>query len=127
LSMRVGAIDIGSNSIRLLVADFASGSEPVPQTTVARAGEVCRLGTGLHRGDPIDTALIERAEGIVSDFRRRAMALGATRVIVGATAALRSASNGLEVAQILEERTGLPVRVLSGDDEARLVYRAVVA
>lgn len=124
--MRVGAIDIGSNSIRLLVADFATGSETVPQTTVARAGEVCRLGTGLHRGGAIDPALVERAAAIVSEFRRRAQALGASRVIVGATAALRSATNGPEVARILEQRTGLPVRVLSGDDEARLVYRAVV-
>ncbi len=124
--MRLAAIDIGSNSIRLLVADFASGPEPLPQTTVARAGEVCRLGTGLHRGSPIDGALIERAAAIVSEFNRRASALGVRRVIVGATAALRSASNGVEVARRIEERTGLRVRVLSGDDEARLVYRAVV-
>lgn len=124
--MRVGAIDIGSNSIRLLVADFATGSETLPQTTVARAGEVCRLGTGLHRGAPIDPALVERAASIVAEFHRRAAALGAKRVIVGATAALRSASNGREVARTLEQRTGLRVRVLSGDDEARLVYRAVV-
>jgi len=125
--MRVAAIDIGSNSIRLLVADFVPGSEARPETTVARAGEVCRLGSGLHRGAPIPSELIERAASIVSEFRRRAQALGARRVIVGATAALRSASNGAEVARLLEQRTGLPVRILSGDDEARLVYRAVVA
>ncbi len=124
--MRVGAIDIGSNSIRLLVADFAPGSEPVPQTTIARAGEVCRLGTGLHRGGAISSALVDRAAGIVSEFHRRASALGAKHVLVGATAALRSASNGQEVARTLEAKTGLRVRVLSGDEEARLVYRAVV-
>ncbi len=124
--MRVGAIDIGSNSIRLLVADFAPGREAVPETTVARAGEVCRLGTGLHNGTPIGPEMVERAAGIVSEFRRRAVALGARHVVVGATAALRSAPNGQEVAGEIERRTGLQVRILSGADEARLVYRAVV-
>jgi exopolyphosphatase/guanosine-5'-triphosphate,3'-diphosphate pyrophosphatase len=124
--MRVAAIDVGSNSIRLLVADFAAGRSGSSASTVARAGEICRLGRGLHRGGAIEPTLVEQAARIVADFRQRAEALGAARVIVGATAALRHATNGPEVAQGIEERSGLRVRILSGADEARLVYRAVV-
>jgi len=123
--MRIGAIDIGSNSIRLLVADFSISASPQPASTIARAGEICRLGRGLHQGGAIAAELAGSAARIVAEFQRRALSLGAQHVIVGATAALRSAANGAEVAQRIERETGLTVRVLSGDDEARLVYRAV--
>jgi exopolyphosphatase/guanosine-5'-triphosphate,3'-diphosphate pyrophosphatase len=123
--MRVGAIDIGSNSIRLLVAD-------VPQegngalASVARAGEACRLGRGLDRTGAIDPAIAERAATLTADFVRRARTLGARRIVIGATAALRRATNGAEVAETITRRSGVPIRILSGEDEARLVYEAVV-
>lgn len=123
--MRVGAIDIGSNSIRLLVADV----ENAPGTrvmTVARAGEVCRLGRGLDQSGRIDDALAVRAGTIVGEFARRARSLGALHIVAGATAALRRAGNGPDVARAIESAGHVPVRVLSGDDEARLVYRSVV-
>ena len=125
--MRVAAIDIGSNSIRLLVAEVPSGSAwGGPVESVARAGEVCRLGRGLHDSGLIAEDLIERAAEITQEFARRARSLGAGHVVAAATAALRSATNGARVAERLGERSGLSVRILSGDDEARLVYRAVV-
>lgn len=125
--MRVAAIDIGSNSVRLLVAEFSEGQGFAgPAETVARAGEACRLGRGLHETGRIAEDLVERAADITREFARRARTLGAVHVIAGATAALRSAANGAEVAARLGARAGVPVRVLSGEDEARLVYRAVV-
>jgi exopolyphosphatase/guanosine-5'-triphosphate,3'-diphosphate pyrophosphatase len=124
--MRVAAIDVGSNSIRLLVADVAGGGPTDSLETVARAGEACRLGRGLDKTGLIEAEMLERATGLVAEFARRARSLGATRTIVGATAALRSAANGGEAAERIRERTGLPVRILTGDQEARLVYRAVV-
>ncbi len=125
--MRVGAIDIGSNSIRLLVADFP-GDDPWGPTmeTVARAGESCRLSRGMHETGLIASDLIERASTLTQEFARRARSLGATRLIVGATAAMRMASNGAEVARRLSLDAGVDVRILAGEDEARLVYRAVV-
>lgn len=125
--MRVGAIDIGSNSIRLLVADFP-GDDPWGPTlaTVARAGESCRLSRGMHETGLIADDLIERASTITHEFARRARSLGATRIIAGATAAMRMARNGTEVAQRLSAAAGVDVRILKGEDEARLVYRAVV-
>ncbi len=125
--MRVGAIDIGSNSIRLLVADFPSGDPWGPtMETVARAGEACRLSRGMHETGLIADDLIERASVLTHEFARRARSLGAIRVIAGATAAMRTASNGIEVARRLSRDSGVDVRILSGEDEARLMYRAVV-
>lgn len=125
--MRFAAIDIGSNSIRLLVAEVADGPGwDGTIETVARAGEVCRLGRGLHESGSIDEALASRATEICREFARRARSLGAAHVVAGATAALRSAANGASVADRLAVSAGVPVRILTGDDEARLVYRAVV-
>jgi exopolyphosphatase / guanosine-5'-triphosphate,3'-diphosphate pyrophosphatase len=125
--MRVAAIDIGSNSVRLLVADLdeRAGPDGVLET-VARAGEVCRLGRGLGRAGNIEEGLAQRAGGLAAGFVRRARLLGAEHIVIGATAAIRSARNGIEVAGIVERRSGLPVRILTGEDEAQLVYRSVV-
>lgn len=125
--MRVGAIDIGSNSVRLLVAELSGAADWAGELeTVARAGEPCRLGRGLHQSGMIEPELTERAATIASEFVRRARSLGAVHVVCGATAALRSAGNGPAVAARISERAGVQVRILSGEDEARLVYRAVV-
>jgi exopolyphosphatase/guanosine-5'-triphosphate,3'-diphosphate pyrophosphatase len=125
--MRLGAIDIGSNSVRLLVGDL-KGEDPweSPLESIARAGEPCRLGRGLHETGLVEDDLAERAAAIAHEFARRARSLGAVHVIAGATAALRSATNGLEAAERIGARAGVPVRVLSGEDEARIVYKAVV-
>jgi len=126
--MRVGAIDVGSNSIRLLVADVMTDSSRRPDLeTVARAGESCRLARGLDRTGRIDPEIARRAGDLVADFAGRARSLGAKRIILAATAALRSAANGDDVASQLEARSGLRVRILTGEQEARLVYRAVVS
>ncbi len=125
--MRFAAIDIGSNSVRLLVAEVPERQGWAGSVdTVARAGEVCRLGRGLHETGRIEEELAERAGEIAREFARRARSLGATHVLAGATAALRSAANGAEVAERIAARSGVPVRILGGDDEARLVYRSVV-
>lgn len=123
--MRVGAIDVGSNSIRLLVAEVPSG-EGGALHALLRAGEACRLGRGLDSTGRIAPEMQERAADLAADFVRRARSLGVRRVIIGATAALRGASNGDEVAARIRERSGVPVRILSGDEEARLVYESVV-
>lgn len=121
--MRVGAIDIGSNSIRLLVAELREDGALV---TVARAGEACRLGKGLDSTGRIDPEVADRAAQLAFEFVRRSRALGARRLFMGATAALRRAQNGPEVAAAIQARCGIPVRILSGEDEARLVHEAVV-
>jgi len=123
--MRSAAIDIGSNSIRLLVAEFPNGCDD-RLVTVARAGEPCRLGRGLGASGIIDPATAERAADLAASFASRARSLGATRLLVAATAAMRSAANGNEVAGLIGVRCGVPVRILTGQDEARLMYGAVI-
>jgi len=126
--MRVAAIDIGTNSVRLLVAEVApSGSGAGTLQTLARAGEPCRLGRGLHESGRISDEMADRAAQVASDFARRARGLGARRIVLGATAALRAAENGAEVAERIASRCELELRILTGDDEAQLVYRAVIA
>jgi exopolyphosphatase/guanosine-5'-triphosphate,3'-diphosphate pyrophosphatase len=125
--MRVGAIDIGSNSVRLLVAEIPE-HEPwgLAMDTLARAGEACRLGKGLHETGRVDDDLVERAGTLVGEFVRRARSLGARHIVAAATAALRRASNGAAAAERISEVAAVPVRILSEADEARLVYRSVV-
>ena len=126
--MRVAAIDIGSNSIRLLVAEITGDpDQPGGIRTLARAGEPCRLGRGLDRAGEVDPELAETAAKWAAEFAQRARALGAGHIVMGATAALRSATNGSQVAEQIGAKAGIPVRIISGDDEARLVYRSVVA
>jgi exopolyphosphatase/guanosine-5'-triphosphate,3'-diphosphate pyrophosphatase len=124
--MRVAAIDIGSNSIRLLVGEVTDEQDGGGLKTIARAGEACRLARGLDGGGRIAPDVGERAAKITAEFAGRARALGARHVVIGATAALRAAENGAAVAESIGARVGLPVRILSGEDEARLVYGAVV-
>src|SRR5260221_7236925 len=125
--MRFGAIDIGSNSVRLLVAEIPDAEPWGPSLeTLARAGEACRLGRGLHESGRVDDELVERAAIIVAEFLRRARSLGARHVLAAATAALRRASNGATAAERISEVAGVPVRILSEADEARLLYRSVV-
>ena len=125
--MRVGAIDIGSNSVRLLVAEIPDVAPwGAGLDTVARAGEPCRLGKGLHDSGRVEDELVDRAGVLVGEFLRRARSLGARSVVAAATAALRRASNGAAAAERISEVAGLPVRILSEADEARLVYRSVV-
>src|SRR5689334_12958044 len=71
--MRVAAIDIGSNSIRLLVADVDGPPAPESLVTLARAGEPCRLGRGLERTGAVEPSLADRAASLVTEFRRRAL------------------------------------------------------
>jgi exopolyphosphatase/guanosine-5'-triphosphate,3'-diphosphate pyrophosphatase len=87
---------------------------------------MCRLARGLDQAGIIEEGLAQRAGNLAAEFVRRARSLGAEHILIGATAAIRSARNGAEVAEIVGSKAGLPVRVLTGDEEARLVYRSVV-
>ena len=125
--MRVAAIDIGSNSIRLLVGDAARNDNgDFTIRTIARAGEPCRLARGLGETGRIDPDLSARAAALASEFAARARALGAVHVVAGATAALRDAGNGADVASEISGACGVPVRILTGEEEAQLIYRSVV-
>lgn len=121
--LRVASIDIGTNSVRLLVAERSSRGDVRP---LVRLGESCRLGEGLDATGRIGARAEERTRDTLSRFARRARELECADVIVAATNALRSAENGPEVTERLSAAAGYPIRILSGEEEARYVYQAVI-
>lgn len=116
--MRIAAIDIGSNSIKLVVVEAAT---PDSFAVLAREKEVVRLGHQTLRQGYIAPAAVERAAAAIKRFRLIADARGAETVIAIATASVREASNAAEFTEEIWQRTGVRVEVLSGIEEARLI------
>ncbi|MFP3715097.1 Ppx/GppA phosphatase family protein [Puerhibacterium sp. TATVAM-FAB25] len=119
--MRLGVIDIGSNTVHLLVLDAAHGARPVP---AASDSTTVRLMRYLQP----DGAISPDGVAALVDAVERAAAVNAThrteQTFALATSALREATNGSEVLALLSERAGVPIEVLSGVDEARLTFLA---
>lgn len=116
--MKLAAIDIGSNSIKLVVVDAAASDS---FAVLAREKEVVRLGHDTLREEHLSPAAIERAANCIKRLRSIAEARGAERVIAIATASVREANNAAEFIDEVERRTGIRVEVLSGVEEARLI------
>jgi exopolyphosphatase/guanosine-5'-triphosphate,3'-diphosphate pyrophosphatase len=122
--MRIAALDLGSNSFHLLVADVNVDGTFTP---VTREKEMLRLGDDVARHGRIPPETVDRAIAAVRRLRRLADAVGAQEVIAKATSAIRSAANGSELVDRIEEETGVEVQVISGIEEARLIFAAVRA
>jgi exopolyphosphatase/guanosine-5'-triphosphate,3'-diphosphate pyrophosphatase len=120
---RIGVVDIGSNSIRLVVFD---GETRAPQV-VFNEKVLCGLGRGLDETGLLNADGVEQALGNLNRFVHIGRAMGARQIHMLATAAVRDASNGREFCRIVERQSGMPVRVLSGEEEARLSACGVVA
>ena len=116
--MKLAAIDIGSNSIKLAVVEAAASDS---FAVLAREKESVRLGHETLREGFLSPSAIERAADCVKRFRSIAEARGAERVLAIATASVREASNAGEFIEELERSTGVRVEVLSGVEEARLI------
>ncbi|HEX7078625.1 MAG TPA: Ppx/GppA phosphatase family protein [Candidatus Eisenbacteria bacterium] len=110
--------------MRLLVADV---DENERLRTSHRMGEISRLGEGIDRTGLIDEVAASRTLDCLERFVQEAEYSGASRIRVAATNALRVARNGQEVAARFSERVGYPVEVLTGEEEARLVFLAVLS
>ena len=110
--MKISAIDVGSNSVRL--ATFADGK------TLYKRLATTRLGEGLAVTGKIAPAAIERTAQAISAFVRDAKAENSTRVYIFATAAVRSAANRQDFLCRVKELCGIDVDVVSGKEEARL-------
>jgi exopolyphosphatase/guanosine-5'-triphosphate,3'-diphosphate pyrophosphatase len=122
---RLGTIDLGTNTVRLLVAELTPGVRG--WRTVLAEQRVTRLGEGQRTTGALGEAPAQRTAATVAEYVARARAVGAERVAIVATSAVREAANGRAFVTDLERATGVGVRVVSGQDEARLTLAGIVA
>ncbi len=115
---RVGVIDQGTNSTRLLIADV-DGDRLVE---IERRTTVTRLGEGLEASGRLSDEAIARVADAVAGYRELLDRHGAETVVCVATSAMRDAANGDDLASLLRERYGVEPVVISGDEEARLTF-----
>lgn len=120
---RVAAIDCGTNTIRLLIADArASSGGAVRLVPLVRLNEIVRLGQGVDRTGRLDEAALERTLAVVGDYAGRCRELGAQSVRFVATSATRDASNRAVFVEGVRELLGVEPEVVSGQEEARLSF-----
>jgi exopolyphosphatase/guanosine-5'-triphosphate,3'-diphosphate pyrophosphatase len=133
---RFAAVDLGTNSTRLFVAEAGAAGEdekwPMcthgPELTdLARRAVVTRLGEGVDADRRLRPAAVERVHAVLDEYRDEVVALGAGRTLAVGTSAVRDAANGPEFLAEVERRHGFETRLLSGDEEAELTRRGVGA
>ncbi len=124
---RVAAIDCGTNSIRLLVADVAAGSEGARSLRdVHREQRVVRLGRGVDATGVLDPDALERTRVALADYTAVLRRKGAERVRMVATSATRDARNRDDFFGMVRATLGIDAEIISGDEEARLSFAGAV-
>jgi exopolyphosphatase / guanosine-5'-triphosphate,3'-diphosphate pyrophosphatase len=119
--MRLAAIDIGTNSVHMIVAQVRPDQS---FEIVDREKEMVRLGAGGLDGRALTPAALAGGLEALSKFRRLADSHKVDEIVAAATSATREAENGGEFLAAVRERTGIDVRVISGAEEARLIHIA---
>ena len=120
---RVAAVDIGTTSTRLLVADVEDGSV----RELDRRLEITRLGEGVDERRILLPQAIARVRNVLAEYRRAAELAGAERTLAFATSAVRDADNGEAFLGEMEWSYAFKTRLLGGDEEALLTFRGVSA
>lgn len=118
---RLAAIDIGSNSLRLIIAETG---EHGGYRVLDDEKEVTRLGRGLHATGRMDGSAIAHTVEAVDRMLSIARGYGVSQVRIVATAAAREASNARDLVLALKNRAGVDLEIISGDEEAMLAYRS---
>jgi exopolyphosphatase/guanosine-5'-triphosphate,3'-diphosphate pyrophosphatase len=119
--MRLGVLDVGSNTVHLLVVDAYPGARPLP----AFSHKVdLSLAAHLEPDNTLSKVGEKRLTELVAESLRIAEDKGVEDFLAFATSAVRDAVNGDDVLDRIQEQTGARIRVLSGENEARLTFRA---
>src|SRR5262245_22633682 len=116
--MKIACIDVGSNSIKLVVVDAAASDS---FAVLAREKDVVRLGHDTLRQGHLSTYAIERAVECMKRFRLIAEARGAEQTVAVATASVREARNSSQFIKEVQRKAGISLEILSPIEEARLI------
>jgi exopolyphosphatase / guanosine-5'-triphosphate,3'-diphosphate pyrophosphatase len=119
--MRLGVLDIGSNTVHMLVVDAYPGARPLP--AFSHKVELS-LAAHLEQGNTLSKVGEKRLTEVVEEALRIAEDKGVVDFLAFATSAVRDAANGDDVLARIQDRTGATIRVLSGENEARLTFLA---
>jgi exopolyphosphatase / guanosine-5'-triphosphate,3'-diphosphate pyrophosphatase len=120
---RIGVVDLGTNSTRLLVADVEDGA----LAELERRTVVTRFGEGVDATGRLSDAAMGRVDEALAGYRDVIDRLGAERVVAVATSAMRDAENGPAYREQVQKRFGIDARTISGDREARLTFLGATA
>jgi len=122
--MRGAAIDIGTNTLLLLIAERTTRG---PATAVAERATITRLGEGVDRTRRLSAAAISRTLECLEGYSRLVREFAVERVSVVGTSAMRDAAGGEQIQRCVRALFGVDARVLSGQEEARLTFRGAVS
>jgi exopolyphosphatase/guanosine-5'-triphosphate,3'-diphosphate pyrophosphatase len=125
MTRRVAAIDCGTNSLRLLIADADPASHQL--TDIQRRMEIVRLGQGVDATGMLAPEALERTLRMLAEYAREIRAAGATAVRMVATSATRDAGNAADFTRGVQETLGIAPEVISGSEEARLSFAGATA
>jgi len=120
--MRLGVLDVGSNTVHLLVVDAYRGAHPTPMHDDR---SVLRLAEHVGKDDVLSKSGEKALLRAVQKACDEAEAQGCDELLAMVTSAIREATNGLEVLARIRQRTGVDLQVLTGEEEARLTFLAV--
>ncbi len=120
--MRLGVLDVGSNTVHLLVVDAHRGGHPTPMSSTK---STLRLAESLDSSGKITKRGAERLIATIDEFAKIADSSGCAELMAFATSAVRDAENSDEVLVRVRKETGVDLQVLRGVDESRLTFLAV--
>ena len=123
-AVRFAVIDVGTNSVKLHVGERRAGD--AWRTIVDRA-EVTRLGEGLDETGELQPEPIRRTADAVVGMVEESRKLGAAEIAAVATAGMRIAANSTELIEAVQDRSGVGIEVIPGEEEARLAYVAATS
>src|SRR6266436_4742814 len=120
--MKLAALDVGTNTVLMLVVERNPDGE---LRTLAELSRITRLGRGIESSARLDPQAAAATLDAIVEFTAQARALGAETILAVATAAMRDASDGAEFLARVRERAGIELEIISGESEAQLAWLAV--
>ena len=121
-SSTLAALDVGSNTVLMLVAELSAGTV----RPLADFMKITRLGRGVDRTGMLDPGAMALTLDAIVEFVEKARALGARKILTAGTAAMRDAHNGSEFIDQVRRRAGVDLQIISGETDAQLNYLAAI-